>query len=176
MNTCATSILKNSNDENLHDKYVVVPASKASNNIALACKLHYIDFDKRIRYLLLFILFVYNCIVDRGPIIRDGGFGSYYPVYQRGRVRIILINTTTLIHVPNKDVDFQHHMSMSCLCSSVGGETTTTTTNIANNKQTNISKATLKLLSLCSTFNITYFSKQKLIKTAHVTNKIKHRQ
>jgi len=78
MNTCATSILKNSNDENgLHDKYVVVPANKASNDIVLSCKPHYIDFDKRIRYLLLFSLFVYNCIVDRDPIIREGGFGSY---------------------------------------------------------------------------------------------------
>jgi hypothetical protein len=38
MNTCTASILKNSNDENLHDKYVVVPASKASIDIVLSCK------------------------------------------------------------------------------------------------------------------------------------------
>jgi hypothetical protein len=77
MNTCTASILKNSNDENLHDKYVVVTASKASNDIVLSCKPHYIDFDKRIKYVLLFSLFVYNCIVDRDPIIREGGFRSY---------------------------------------------------------------------------------------------------
>jgi hypothetical protein len=78
MNTCTTSMLKNSNDENFHDKYVVVPASKASNDIvSVSCKPHYIDFDKRIKYVLLFSLFIYNCIVDRDPIIREGGFGSY---------------------------------------------------------------------------------------------------
>jgi hypothetical protein len=31
MNTCTASILKNSNDENLHDKYVVVTARQRKN-------------------------------------------------------------------------------------------------------------------------------------------------
>jgi hypothetical protein len=47
------------------------------NDIVLSCKPHYIDFDKRIKYVLLFSLFVYNCIVDRDPIIREGGFGPH---------------------------------------------------------------------------------------------------
>jgi len=47
MNTRKTSIFKNPHVTKhlsyLHDKYVVVPADKALNNIVLVCKLHYID-------------------------------------------------------------------------------------------------------------------------------------
>ena len=44
----ATLILKDSNVakhlSRFHDKYVVVPADKAPNNIVFVCKSHYIDY------------------------------------------------------------------------------------------------------------------------------------
>ena len=47
MNTKATSVFKDCDiDENLsniHDMYVVVPVDKATNNIVLICKMHFID-------------------------------------------------------------------------------------------------------------------------------------
>ena len=47
MKTKATSAFKDCDiDENLsniHDMYVVVPVAKASNNIVLICKMHFID-------------------------------------------------------------------------------------------------------------------------------------
>ena len=47
MSTKAPSIFKDPQVieelSNLHDKYVVVPADKASNNIVFVCKKHYID-------------------------------------------------------------------------------------------------------------------------------------
>ena len=47
MNTRSTSIFKDPNVANhlsvLHDKYVIVSADKAPNNIVFVCKSHYID-------------------------------------------------------------------------------------------------------------------------------------
>ena len=48
MSTRSTSISKDSNFAKylclLHDKYVIVSADKAPNNIVFVCKSHYIDF------------------------------------------------------------------------------------------------------------------------------------
>jgi hypothetical protein len=50
MGTCGTSVFKDPEvAETLftnHDKYVVVPADKASNTIVIISKKHYIDFLK----------------------------------------------------------------------------------------------------------------------------------
>jgi hypothetical protein len=47
MSTCSTSIFKDPKVDKhlslLHDKYVIVSADKAPNNIVFVCKLHYID-------------------------------------------------------------------------------------------------------------------------------------
>ena len=48
MSTCSTSIFKDPNVAKhlslLHDKYVIISADKAPNNLVFVCKSHYIDF------------------------------------------------------------------------------------------------------------------------------------